>query len=77
MCGLSSRAFATRPRDPASSPRPPERGERLGIGERGGPIVGVGGEQLVELVVGLERQQPERLPVAQPLVVGWAAGSKE
>jgi len=46
-----------------------ERGERLRVREGGGTFVGVGGEQLVELVVGLERQQPVRLSVAQPLVV--------
>ena len=47
-----------------------ERGERPGVGEPGGvPVAGVGGEQLLELVVGLECQQPVRLSVAQPLVI--------
>src|SRR5450755_4163581 len=44
-----------------------ESDERPGVGEPGGvPVAGVGGEQLLELVVGLECQQPVRLPVAQP-----------
>ena len=36
---------------------------------RGIPVAGVGCEQLLELVVGLECQQPVRLPAAQPLVI--------
>ncbi len=47
-----------------------EHGERPGVGEPWGvAVAGVGGEQLLELVAGLECQQPVRLPVAQPLVV--------